>query len=91
MLLLDGVRRALQVRVPSLAGLAVLSAAAHFRSAVGGDCSHGCRARAAAFRSGIDGDCSPLARVMAGSNVASGSDVSAFGGDFRARFASWRR
>ena len=78
MLLLDGVRRSLHVRVPSLAGLAGARAAAHFRSAIGGDCSHGCRARAAAFRSGIGGDCSPLGRVLAGSTGAAGSGVQRF-------------
>ena len=45
MLLLDGVRRAFDVRITALAGLARARAAAHFRSAIGGDCSNGCRAR----------------------------------------------
>ena len=49
MLLLDGVRRALYVRIAALAGLSVAGAAAHFRGGIGGDCSHGCRARAAAW------------------------------------------
>ena len=55
MLLLDGVRRALYVRIAALAGLSVARAAAHFRGGIGGDCSHGCRARAAAFRSAVCG------------------------------------
>ena len=37
MLLLDGVRRAFDVRITALAGLARARAAAHFRSAIGGD------------------------------------------------------
>ena len=78
MLLLDGVRRAFDVRITALTGLAGSGAAAHFRSAIGVDWSHGCRARAAAFRSGIGGDCSPLLRVRAGSTVAAGSDVQRF-------------
>ena len=55
MLLLDGVRRALYVRITALAGLLVAVATAHFRSGIGGDCSHGCVARAAAFRSAVCG------------------------------------
>ena len=91
MLLLDDVRRAFDMRITALAGLARARAAAHFRSAIGGDCSHGCRARAAAFRSGIGGDCTPLARVLAAAQGLLAVVCSAFGGDFRPRFASWRR
>ena len=78
MLLLDGVRRAFDMRITALAGLAAARAAAHFRSLIGGYCSYGCRAPAAAFRSGIGGDCTPLARVLAGSTGAAGSGVQRF-------------